>query len=162
MPTWALVLGLIFVILGTWLLLTRLLHQCWIGEFWNNTPLALTWGVTVLCAGAAVALVGFVTAFEKCEGDCERSNGNTGGSSMVAGAIVAVIGLCFMFCPCCCQRDPKTIYYDWETKQDNRGVMSGVDFVALGIGLAILATEQAMGQCPRSCAQAVVVLPGNT
>ena len=156
MPTWALVLGLIFTFLGAWLVLTRLLHQCWLGEFWNNTPLALTWGLTLVFAGAGVALVGFITAFEDCDGGCEREGGNTAGSSMFAGGIVAAIGLSFMFCPCCCRRDPETIYYDWETKEDNRGYMSGVDFVALGIGLAILATGLEMGGCPQSCAQAVV------
>lgn len=156
MPTASFVFGLIFVVLGGWLLVWRLLHKYYLGEFWNNTPLPLSWGVTIVLAGAAVAIVGFATAFRDCDHGCGRVGGNTGGSTMVAGGIVALVGLAFLFCPCC-SRDPRTIHYDWETKEDNRGYLSGLDFVALGIGLAILASEDAMGVCPQSCAEAVVV-----
>lgn len=151
MPSALLVIGLVFVCVGGWLLVWRLLHMCYVGEFWNNTPLALSWGVTIMFAGAAVAVVGLATVVDKCDSGCERTGGNTGGSSMVAGGIVALTGLAILFCPCC-KRDPKEIYYDWETGQDNRGYMSGLDFVALGIGLAILITVDKMGTCPRTCA----------
>ena len=156
MPTASFVFGLIFVAIGGWLLVWRLLHKYYLGEFWNNTPLTLSWGVTIVLAGAAVAVVGFAAAVQDCDHGCGRVGGNTGGSTMVVGGIVALVGLAFLFCPCCA-RDPKTIYYDWESKEDNRGYLSGLDFVALGIGLAVLASEDAMGVCPQSCAEAVMV-----
>lgn len=157
MPTASFVIGLIFVGLGTWWLVTRLLHQCYLGEFWNNTPLPITWGVTIMFAGAAVAGVGFATSFQKCDYGCVREGGNTAGSTMVAGGIVVLVGLSMRFCCTCLSRKPEEIYYDWGTGEDNRGAMSGVDFVALAIGLAIFATEEAMGTCPQSCAEAVVL-----
>lgn len=156
MASASLVIGLIFVGVGGWLLLWRFLHICYVGEFWNNTPLTISWGVTVICAGLAVSFVGIVWTFETCEFGCERQ-GSQPMEFFWTGLIVAGVGAALSFCPCC-SRDPNTpVYYDWEAKEDNRGYLSGVDFVALGIGLGILTVAGNMGECPQSCAQAVLV-----
>jgi hypothetical protein len=151
-----LVIGLLFVGLGGWLLVWRLLHKYYLGEFWNNTPTPLSWGVTVMLSGAALACAGFVYLFQKCEFGCTREGGGTPGGTMVAGGIVALVGLSFFFCCKCVERKPEDEYYDWATSKDTRWNMSGLDFAALGIGLALLATDQDMGVCPQSCAQAVI------
>jgi hypothetical protein len=71
---------------------------------------------------------------------------------------VALVGLILLFCCKCTAQKPEDEYYDWETKVDTRWALSGLDFVALGIGLCFLATDQDMGTCPQSCAEAVVLV----
>lgn len=153
-----LVIGLIFTGLGGWLLVWRLLHKYYLGEFWNNTPLTLSWGATVIVSGAALACAGFIYLFLDCDFGCERVGGNTPGGTMVAGGIVALVGLVLLLCCKCTAQKPEDEYYDWETKVDTRWALSGLDFVALGIGLCFLATDQDMGTCPQSCAEAVVLV----
>lgn len=150
------VIGLTFIIPGGIMLLIRLYHRGCMGEPWNNMPVVFTWAFAIGCAGVAVILTGLITKFTlKCEGGCQLEGGSTTDGTIVSGAIVAGIALC---CGCCnrYRNEDKVIEVDWENGQDNRGYMSGLDFVFLGIGLAILATEEAIGECPQSCATPVV------
>lgn len=149
------VIGLVFVIVGSWLLLWRLLHICYLGEFWNNTPQPLSWGATIVFAGVAVIFAGFVTSFQECEFGCART-GAQPGAMWVAGGIVVGVGLAFIWCPCCRGSPDDKPAFSWDAGVDHRGYMSGVDFVAIAIGLAIFSAMDSMGDCPQSCAQAVV------
>jgi len=149
------IISIIFLILGGILLVWRMLHICFLGEFWNNTPQPLTWGITIVFTGAAVVFAGFVLSFESCPYGCPFT-GTQPGSLWVSGGIVVGVGLAFMYCRCGSATRDKPIYYDWATKQDTRGYMSGLDFVAIGMGLAILSSLASSGNCPSSCAEAVV------
>ena len=152
-----LVIGLVFVGIGAWLLLWRFLHICYVGEFWNNMPLVLSWGETIIILGMTVSFVGVVWTFETCEFDCERQ-GSKPMEFVWTGLIIGVAGVIVWLNPCCKRDKKKTpIFYDWETNEDNRGAKSGVDFVALAIGLGILTVAGNIGKCPQSCAQAVLV-----
>jgi hypothetical protein len=161
MPTAILVLGLAFVILGGVLLLIRLYYVWGKGDVWNNMPTEISWGFTVIAAGTAVFLVGISTG--RCPDECERVDGTTPGSTMVSGAIVVGIGLSLIFCTCCCKKrdnEGEGTMMESPPKQED-SYWSGLDFVSLGIGLALLATQESIGVCPQSCATAVVLHSGS-
>ena len=159
MPTAILVLGLMFVILGGVLLLIRLYYVWGKGDVWNNMPTHISWGFTVVAAGAAVFLVGISTG--RCPEGCERVDGNSPWGTALSGIIVAGIGLSIMYCTCCCKKQADR---DEGTRvvapPEKDAYWSGLDFVSLGIGLALLATQESIGICPQSCATPVVLHGG--
>jgi hypothetical protein len=134
----------------------RMYHECILGESWNNMPVVITWGWTVVFAGATIFFVGLGTEVAvKCDGGCERVDGSSTWGTMVSGGIVFFIGLCMAYCWCCARQQQEPDPWgnaDADVREDKRGCMSGVDFVLLGIGLSVLAAEQSIGDCPLSCA----------
>lgn len=150
-------ISVIFLILGAVLVVWRLLHKFYLGEFWNNTPTPITWGATIVCAGIAMASYGTALALEGCPYDCDRVNGMQAGEILWFGLIVFVVGVILAYCPCCSRDADIPVIYNWTTNEDNRGAMSGLDFAVLGIGLSTIVALSRAGDCPNSCAQAVHV-----
>lgn len=147
----SLIVGMLFIIPGGLFLLIRL-YYVWVkGDIWNNMPTVISWGLTVFFTGLAVSSVGILTS--DCPDGCTRVDGTTGGATVVSGGIVAAIGVIMAFYDTCCCRKTKS---EMEVSKI-RNYWSGLDFVFLGIGLSVLVAQQSLGDCPRSCAQAVVI-----
>lgn len=145
----SLVLGLIFVCLGGALLVIRL-YYVWVkGDIWNNMPTTISWALTMLFVGIAVVSVGLFAG--RCPDNCDREHGPTPESTMVTGAAIAAVGgivLIFTWCSDTLYRDDKPEPYKYS---------SGLDFLFLGIGLAVLATQESIGVCPPACGQPAVL-----
>lgn len=152
MTTASLIVALLFIIPGAAFLLIRL-YYVWVkGDTWNNMPTLISWGLTIFFAGLAVAAVGVLTS--DCPDNCMRVKGNTGEGTMISGAIVATFGMILAFYDKCCNCGGKQ---KQEPEAPSSSYWSGLDFVFLAVGLAILVTQQSLGECPQSCAEAVVI-----
>lgn len=148
----SLVLGLIFVCLGGALLVIRL-YYVWVkGDIWNNMPTIISWAFTVLFAGIAVFSVGLFAG--RCPDNCEREYGATPEGTMITGGIVFGMGVILMCCTCCTNQQDKL---NRDDKPEPYKYSSGLDFLFLGIGLAVLATQESIGVCPPACGQPAVL-----
>jgi hypothetical protein len=162
--------GLVFAILGGMLFAGRLYHRYGLGEFWNNMPVLLSWGITVAVAGFTIIVAAFAIDVMKCDDGCSRTGIDDVGSLIAVGGITVIIGGVMWKCCCCSQGKPEELEdrYDWGDEDegieafDERPSKSGIDILFITMGLAILVTSARMGDCPASCGVAVVANPFGT
>lgn len=157
--TWV---GIVFLLFGTWLLVWRFIHYTFLGEFWNNMPIYLTWSFTMIAVGVSAFLALFFYVGDECPDKCKRSGEDSIGGIVTAAAFLTVAGTISIFwC-----KTKKVLRYDWgddDTKPyDQRPAYSGIDIAGFLMGVAILVTAARIGTCPASCGVAVIATPPPT
>jgi hypothetical protein len=152
--------------LGGFLLLWRIVHIFRLKEFWNNIPNMFHWGYAIMFTGVVVVLTAIISTFTTCPDDCSKvKRSNDPATLGIVGAIVFFSGLAVRYCLC---KDPVLEdgepLYSWgdpahdDHGYDKRPKQAGVDIALILSGLAIILVDNAVGVCPASCAQAVVVI----
>ena len=159
------IVGLIFLIFGGWLLLWRLIHMCLLGEFWNNMPSWLSWTATSVITGFTILATAALTAAETCPDGCKLEHDDNRAGWLVTGLLVMIpVSLGIWFCGgACCgynkDEDPDDFTWgdEYHKPSDHRIKYSGYDIAAISMGLVVLLVTNSIGECPKSCGEAVVI-----
>ena len=159
------IVGIILLSTGGLVLLWRILHMLFRGEFWNNIPNAFHCGYMCFFLAGVVILTAFISTFTTCPNGCDKVNKSSNlVSNLIVAAIMIAVGVCVI--KSCCLDDPNheatEPLYSWGDPEhgdygyDKRYPRSGIDLVLILAGLAVLSVDSAMRVCPASCAEAVV------
>jgi hypothetical protein len=158
--------GIAVCSLGGLFLFWRILHIFRLGEFWNNIPNIFHWGYAIMFTGVVVIFTAIISTFTTCPDSCSKVKSTSDPATLGwMGGFVILGGWLIKYC--CCNAPPAedgdTPLYSWgdpahnDHGYDHRPRQAGVDIALILAGLAIIVVDNAVGVCPASCAEAVVV-----